>query len=234
VAGFGASGRRRATVALVLALTIGVAGCSSVHPGAAAVVGQDTIDASAVDSIAAAYCSVSVAAAQAQGDPGTAQPTRDIRRGVLDALVQSDLVRAAARRLGGVHVTDAQVSQVIESSVSLPKAAPAQDTSTLRRFLEQVTRTQLTLQAIGTRLLAGSSGEQPPSAEQAVARGERYVQRYASRLDVSVDPRYGAYSPRGIGVGSGSLSVSVSKQANQALRPNLGTGSTLPAAQTCA
>jgi hypothetical protein len=214
---------------VLLATLLAATGCSTMHPGAAAVVGDTSIDAGAVDDIAAAYCSVTVA----MGSPGIDQPTRDLRRGVLNALVQRDIVSAAARKLGGVRIPEARVRELVDAQATFPQSAPAEDAGTVRDFLGDVARTQLTLQQIGERLL-GEATAKPPSAEEAVARGQRYVQRYATGLDIEVDPRYGSYSPRGIDLASGSLSVPVSTEAVQAEQGNLGPDAELPASQTCA
>ena len=231
--------RRRSGVSgLVVTLTAAVAtGCSTLHPGAAAVVGSRSIEASTVDAIASAYCQVTVAAARAQGSAAPAQPTRDLRRGVLNALVQEHVVRGAANRIGGIRVAESQVDQLVESSGILAQPVSDDAAAVLRGFLDKVASTQLTLQAIGQRLAAQQSGGgQPPSPEQASAAGRRYVLKYAAGLDVSVDPRYGSYSPQGIEVSSGSLSVPVSDEARLAIRPSLdgSAARSLPASQTCA
>jgi hypothetical protein len=227
VAGRRLPGRRWVTLVL-LATLLGATGCSTMHPGAAAVVGSTRIDAGSVDTIAAAYCSVTVA----MGSPGIDQPTRDLRRGVLNALVQRDIVAAAARKMGGVQVPEARVREVVDAQATFPPSAPADEADTVRSFLGDVARTQLRLQEMGERLLGDSTAE--PSPEEAVARGQRYVQRYAAGLDIEVDPRYGTYSPSGIDLASGSLSVPVSSEAEQAEQRSLGAGAELPASQTCA
>ena len=230
--------RRRSVVGgLVVALAAALTGCSNLHPGAAAVVGSRSIEASTVDAIASAYCQVTAAAARAQGSPAAAQPTRDLRRGVLNALVQDRVVSGAAGRLGGIRVPASQIDQLVDSSGILSQPVAGDAASVLHGFLDKVASTQLKLEQIGRRLATEQpGGGQAPSPEQASAAARRYVLQYAADLDVRVDPRYGSYSPRGIEVSSGSLSVPVSDEALLAVRPTLdaATARTLPASQTCA
>ena len=225
--------RRSALAVLIAAGTFAVAGCSA-HPGVAAVVGDHSIDAETVDQIASSYCAANRLASREEGATGSVQPTRELRRGVLNALIQSRIVQMAAQRLN-VEVPDAQVAKAVAAGMAtLPRGLDSADQARIKELLSQLSRSQLLMVAIGERLLGeGQSGGQGKS--EAFARGRQFVTGYAAKLDIEVDPRYGAYTATGLTVRSGSLSVPVSAQAQQAERrtPDEALAGNLPASQTC-
>ena len=224
---------RLSLAALAAAVTLGTAGCGT-HPGVAAVVAGEPIDVQTVDQIAASYCAANRLASAQQGGNGRDQATRELRRGVLNALIQTEVVQLVAQRLGG-EVPAADVENEVAASIAtLPRGLARADEAQIKELLYGVTRSQLLTLAIGEQLLgATSAGGQDRAA--AFARGRQYVARYAAKLDVEVDPRYGAYTVKGLAVQSGSLSVPVSGEAVRAARSTINEAwaSRLPASQTC-
>lgn len=226
-------GRRRVgMVAVAGVVAFGLPGCGT-HPGVAAVVGDESIDVQTVDQITASYCAANLLASAQQGANGSDQPTRELRRGVLNALIQTQVVQMAAQRLG-VDVSAADVENEAAASIAtLPQGLDPADEAQIKELLYGVTRSQLLTLAIGEHLLGPAAASEGRSA--AFVRGQQYVAGYAADLDVEVDPRYGAYTARGLGVQSGSLSVPVSRDALQAARSTIDEAwaSRLPASQTC-
>jgi hypothetical protein len=224
--------RRSGLAAAALLAALGLSGCT-MHPGSAAVVGGDSISASTVDQVASSYCAA-VAAANRQGGASNDQPTRELRRGVLNGLIQANVVRRAAATFH-VRVTPAEVHQLVSTEARLPTGVPAADRAQVLRFFTQVARTQLLIRAIGFRVLTRSSAGPPPSPKAAYLRGRATVAHYAATLGTTVDPRYGRYTPKGVVFASGSLSVPVSAAAREADRSSVDAAwvSSLPVSQTC-
>ena len=197
-----------------------VAGCGA-HPGVAAVVGGQQIDVQTVDEISSAYCAANRLAARQQGAAGAERPTRDMRRGVLNALIYTEVAERAAGSLG-VSVPSSEVAAEVSAAVdTLPAGLPAGHEERITGLLGDLTRAEALVVAIGEELLA-REGEEAADPEAAFQRGQRYVTAYADRLGIEVDPRFGEYTLQGVVERSGSLSVPVSQPAR-----------TLPASQTC-
>ena len=223
---------RRTAVALV-----GVAlasGCSSLHPGNAAVVGDRTVQVSTVDDLAQAVCVSNDARAVHNAAYLAKTATRDLRRSILNVLVQADVVEQAAASLG-VSVTPAAVNDLLGNRRLVPPSVSTEDTNLLLDLYHEIGRAHLLTAAIGREQLkrAGTTGASHQDVTQA---GNKFLAAYADRIGVDVDPRFGTYSPSGGIVGeSGSLSVPISAAARQAQSKNLSTAAIdqLPQTQTC-
>jgi hypothetical protein len=224
---------RRTAVILALA-ALAASGCSSLHPGSAAVVGDMSVQASTVDDLSRAVCASNQV--RALHDPASAgkTPTRELRRSILNILVQADVVEQAATSVG-VSVTPAAVAKLIGNTELVPAGVSSQVKDQLLGLFHEFARVQLLTAAIGRRQLeeAGTTGA---SDQQASQEGSRFLASYADKIGVDVDPRYGTYTPTGgIAFASGSLSVPVSLTAVRAETTNTDAAwiSQLPATQTC-
>lgn len=201
-----------AAVALVLA------GCGSVHPGAAAVVGDTSISMGQADDVAYVYCRLTVLSSQ----PGAAPISNaDVRRQAVSDLAFGVVARDLAK------IEDA------EPSPSTYELTPAQRTEIAKRFpageldqvVDAITDSQQTI-AIAQQLGAKSAGADA-GAEAQQSAGFKQLQEDLARRDVDFDPRFGIGRDGQQKATSGSLSVPV-----RAPSPSDQEG--LPATQQCA
>jgi hypothetical protein len=216
----------------VVALT--ASGCSSLHPGNAAVVGDTSVQASTVDDLTEAVCASNEVRALHDPASGGKTPTRELRRSILNILVQADVVEQAATSLG-ISVTPAAVDKLIGNTELVPAGVSSDVRDQLLDLFHEIARVQLLTAAIGRQQLeeAGTTGA---TDEQASRAGSTFLATYAGKIGVEVDPRFGTYTPSGgIAVASGSLSVPVSLTAIRAQTTNTDAAwiSQLPPTQTC-
>jgi len=224
------SGAPKAAV-LTLVAALALSACST-HPGAAAVVGSDSITEKQLDDVALALCSAQSGAAQAGQTQDLAG--RAARQGALGVLLNSDLSKqyGASR---GVQAPDAQVSAAIAANQSTISALPPSRRSAFRQTLRDFAQGQLMLIAIGRQELA-KSGTARATDQQAIAAATTLRNAWVKKnLTVSVDPRYGRFAKGILVPQSGSLSVPVSARASAGARQNPSTSwvSALPASQKC-
>ena len=224
---------RRTAVTLAIA-AMAASGCSSLHPGSAAVVGDMSVKASTVDDLTSAVCASNQVRALHDPASGGKTATRDLRRSILNILVQADVVEQAATSLG-VSVTPAAVDKLIGNTELVPAGVSSDVRDQLLDLFHEIARVQLLTAAIGRQQLeqAGTTGASDQQANQA---GSKFLASYAEKIGVDVDPRYGSYTPSGgIAVASGSLSVPVSLTALRAQTTNTDAAwiSQLPSTQTC-
>ncbi len=229
----GRLGGRLIASVLSVALLPAFTGCSSMHPGAAAVVGDTTIQESTLDNLAGAVC-VSNSVAASQGGQAAGQTaTRDLRATVLNVLIQSELATQAAAKLG-ISVSDGEVQRQLAAGTALPEQLPPAVEEKLTGLLSDLVRASLLTNEIGKEQLAGDSTA-PVSGKKAAQAGQDYLVRYADEVGVDVDPRFGTYSALGVTAGSGSLSVAQSAAALEGGKAQLSPEwiEQLAASQTC-
>ena len=227
-------GRRGTKLSMLAAsAALVLAGCGSVHPGSAAVVGAETITHSEVDELADAFCSASVSTAQAQGQAAPETATRGAREGALQLLLETALSRQFGEH-ENVDPDPQQVSQALEQNEQGVALVPPGQREGLRSVLREYAEAQLMLVEAGRKSLAADSTTQVPD-EQAFAEGERLRTDFVNGLDVEVDPRYGTFSEGAIQRGTSSLSVPASDDARAGARaePAAAWVSALPASQKC-
>ena len=216
-----------------LAFLVSVTGCNSMHPGAAAVVGDTTIQESELDHLVEALC-VSNSVAASQGGAQTDQAaTRDLRRTILNVLIQSELATQAAAQ-NGVSVSDGDVQRQLASGTGLPADLPPVVEEKLTGLINDLVRATLLTTEIGKQQLSSDSTAQVTD-QQAAKAGSTYLTRFAEQVGVDVDPRFGTYSALGVTAGSGSLSVPVSDAAKEGDKAQLSPAwiKQLSASQTC-
>ena len=210
----------------VLALT----GCGAVHPGAAAVVGHDSITEGQVDALAQGLCSAN--SAQASGQP---LPSREARQGALQVLLDTELSQQFGQRRG-VTPNQQQISQALARSGRTIAALPKDERPAFKDALVRYWEGQLMLMDIGRRSLE-AQGKANVTAAQATAEGNRLRQQYVKTISVSVNPSLGSFR-RGTfqpALNNGSLSVPASESARQGNSANTDASwvATLPASQQC-
>jgi hypothetical protein len=205
-------------VLLVAAVVLVLAGCGSVHPGAAAVVGDTSISMSRADDVAHVYCRLTLLSAQ----PGSAPPSNaDVRRQAVTDLAFGVVARDLAEKK---HLT---------ANPSTYEITPAQRTDIAQRFpagevddvVDALTDSQRTI-AIAELLGAQKVGA-AAAAEQKQSAGFTLLEAEATRRDVRFDPRFGIGRNGLQKAATGSLSV-------PAKTPSASDAKELPATQQCA
>lgn len=222
------AGRRVKLAALAAGAAL-LAGCGVVHPGAAAVVGADTIPDHRVDDVAVAVCSANLASARASNATLPTLPTRGARQLAMQILLDGEL----SKQFGAhEHVTPdpQQVSQALAPNEQGFAMLPEDQRDDFRSALKQYVEGQLILLDVGRRSLGKSASE-----NDAIKEGTRLRDEYVKTLDVEIDPRYGrfvdgAYKPGGTAL---SVAASDSAVAGNRAKPTDAFVADLPASQQC-
>lgn len=219
---------RLALLAATAMATLG--GCGAVHPGVAAVVGSSTITDDEVDALAEGLCSANAANATTGGAPVA---SRGARQGALQVLLDSELAQQFGQRKG-VTPDRSTVSASLAQNAQYVSMLPKDEQDAFRSALKNYAEGRLMLAEVGRRSLE-SQGQTGVSDQQALAEGQRLLNRYVGTIDVEVDPRFGTYSKGTIQPAKDQLSVPVSRTARAGSAPNPGAGfvSQLPASQKC-
>ena len=205
----------RVLVAAAVALLL--AGCGSVHPGAAAVVGDTTISMGQADDTAVVYCKLALVSAP----QGTPINNADVRRQAVTDLVVGVVAREMAQEANVTpnpstyEITPAQRKEIAQS-VGDDELDPV---------IDAINASQHTF-AIAELLGAKQNGNPEADAEQLRQQGLQLIQAEVARRDVRFDPRFGIARDGTQKAATGSLSVPV-----EAPEP---TQEGLPATQQCA
>ncbi|GEM_PF-4920457 len=210
----------RAVVAATALLLLTACG---VHPGAAAIVGEQRIPTSEVETFAQGFC-------QFSAQPGRPPIAMSQLLGQsVNQLVSNELQSKfiAAKGIGYDHAAYAEAMTNVEAR------AKQLDPSLREGFLvivKEIVINSLSQQALGMASLK-AAGTEEPTSDDAAAEGQKLFTAWAKSADikVTVDPRYGA-SGESAGA-QGSISRSVSKVAKSAATG--GDAAMLPAAQVC-
>jgi hypothetical protein len=221
--------RRRLKLAAVAAGAAAfLAGCG-LHPGAAAVVGSQTIPHERVDDIALAVCRANVAGAEASGQQASPLPSRGARELAVEILIETELAQQLGER-EGVEADSQAVAQAMAQNETGLALLEEEQQEKLRGALRDYAESQFMLIELGRQSLGSSAGE-----EEAMAEGRRLLAEYAESVDVEVDPRYGSYTEGAFQPGGTSLSVPASDRAKDGdqARPSDGFIADLPASQLC-
>jgi len=218
-------------MALGLVGLVALSGCA-VHPGAAAVVGQDSISTGQVDALAKGLCSANAASVRVGGQ---AMAARGARQGALQVLIDTDLSQQFGNQRG-VTPNQKQISQALARSGSTLQQLPPSQRAAFKQALVNYWEGQLMLIDIGRQALQAQGKTQVTDA-QAMAEGNRLRSQWAKNVDVSVDPRFGtfqrgSFQPAADG-GSISVPASDSARAGNSNNPDATWVSSLPASQKC-
>lgn len=221
------AGRRGKLAVLAAGAATVLAGCG-LHPGAAAVVGSETITHEQVDDVAVAVCSANVASAEAAGQPLPPVTNRKVRELAIRILIETELAQQFGEQ-EGVEPNAQQVSQLVAQNDQGISGLPEDQQQSLRTAVRESVEGQLMLIEIGRESLGDvSEGE-------ALDEGTRLVTEYANSIDVEVDPRYGRFEEGAFQRGGTDLSVAASDRAVEGDKEDPGRNfiGSLPAAQQC-
>lgn len=216
---------------VAVAATMALTGCGALHPGAAAVVGSQTITDAQVDGLAAGLCSSFARGAAAQG--GQVPASREARQGAVQTLVNSELIHQFAQSAGITPSKSTVSAEAAPFQRAISTLPPAQRAD-FRDAVDGYAESQAILYDAGSRSLE-SQNQTRFSHDQAVAEGNRLLQGYLKGVKVEVDPRYGTWVRGNLQPDTSSLSVPVSQSARTAAQSNPGGTwvSQLPASQQC-
>jgi hypothetical protein len=201
-----------AAVALLLA------GCGSIHPGAAAVVDDTSIPMSRADDVASVYCRLALLSAPG----GTPINNADVRRQAVTDLVVGVVAREMAEDANlspnphAFLITPAQRKEIAE-------AVPDDELDLVVDALGSSQRTFAIAEMLGAEEMDDPDAE----AEQLREQGLKMIQAEVARRDVRFDPRFGISGDGTQEASTGSLSVPV-KEASASDQEGL------PATQQCA
>lgn len=223
-------GRRKAKLSVLMAAAmVALTGCGALHPGAAAVVGDETIAREDVDALAEALCSAEIVNAKAQGEPADQLMSRAQRERALGFLLQTELSQQFGEA-EGIEANRNQVSQVLAQAEQAIGTVPEDRRDDYRTALQEYVEGQYILVEAGRQSL----GENTPE-DQAVAEGYRLRTDFAKDLDIEIDPRFGTLKEDTVKHGGTELSVAASGTARAGARakPAPVWVSQLPASQKC-
>lgn len=221
---------RRCLVAAGMA-TLLLTGCGTgIRPGAAAVVNGHVISQDEVDELVLAACDYSKAVRLEQGGAEPTQSMATLRSSLAEALIQFEITNAAAAQLG-LSVSDAKVAE-LTSANPMPPGLSRSSRDLLEEFFYKASRAQLQQAVVGAHLrdpeVTTADAVTPADLEAAT----KYLDSFASKQDVSVNPSYGEWDGSALVDVSGSLSDPVSTTptpADSAADPVEG----LPPSQVC-
>lgn len=211
--------RARAAVLVLAGLTL--AACGNVHPGAAAVVDDQTISMKTLNTTAAAYCAVSLVSAQGATPPDNAE----VRRQAVTTLVSVVVARKLAEEQGvtpkpsAYELTgeqEAQVAKAFQKRHDLPE---------INKLIEQGQE----LSAISIALGEKSTGQlrTAENGSQLAQIGQAEIIKAFKDNGVTFAPRFGLSNTTAKTVAStGSLSVAPTDLGED-------DPDQLPAAQRC-
>jgi hypothetical protein len=211
--------RARAAVLALAGLTL--AACGNIHPGAAAVVDDQTISMNTLDKSAEAYCALSLQAAQGATPPDNA----DVRRDTVTMLVTLVVGRRLAEEQGFTpkpstyELTGEQEDQVAKVF------SKRDDVDEINKLIEKSQELSAISIALGEKSTGQTRTEANASQLAEVGQGE--ITKAFKDNDVKFAPRFGLSGTGGKKAATtGSLSVAPTDLGDD--KPDQ-----LPAAQRC-
>ena len=204
----------RVLVAAAVALLL--AGCGSVHPGSAAVVGDSSISMSDADDVASVYCRLALLSS----GPGTPVPNADVRRQAVTDLVVG-VVAGEMAKDANVAPNPSSYEITPAQRKDIAKTFPDDQIDLVVQTINDAQRTYAIAELLGGRTVSDPDAE----AEQLRNQGLVLIQAEIARRDVRFDPRFGIGRTGRQRAATGSLSVPVKAPASDQKG--------LPATQQC-
>jgi hypothetical protein len=207
-----------------------LAGCG-LHPGTAAVVGEDTIAHAQVDAVAAAVCSANVATSRVSDQPPPQLANRGAREVALQILLETELSQQFAEA-EGLEATPRDISEAVAQNENGLMLLPPEQREVFSATLRDYAEAQLLLIEAGQEVL-GESASDSEALRAGLEQRADFLQD--SGLEIEVDPRYGRYVEGTFRRGETALSVPVTERARNGVAPQPSTSfvATLPATQQC-
>lgn len=217
--------QRRTSVGVVVAAGLLVSGCGSLHPGAAAVVGDKTISMAKVDQVAGDYCHAITE--QLKGDSQVV-PLNFFRGGVAGSLALRSVASQLAAEYGvePASVYQNEVTNLEKTTVNVPeqyKAAVIEVQST-SAYVE------------GVQAAIGEAKNPDLGYSEAQQAGQAIFDDWISQHGVTFDPSLGLAIKKGaITRADDSLSYAVGADAKSgaAAQPARDYSAGLPSSHRC-
>jgi len=206
-------------VASAVLLSGVLAGCSGLRPGAAIVVGDETVSDDRFQAVQHDLCTFLGAYQVSQGAPEAEVPARAVALTSLQFLLRGTAAEQLAQR-EGVELTRQEVREYVGALPVSPDSVPPAERDEVLAAKELIARTQLLTDKLGER----GSGN-------LTAAGQQRIQEYLDEVGYEVQPRYGQVVDTESKPGTGSMSVAVSDEGVRGL--DLPQGGTTPEAELC-
>lgn len=221
---------RRPAIALAAA-ALALSGCAAadLHPGAAAVVGDEQISLEQANELAADYCALLAPSLQ---QDGRSVSLGEVRGLVLDTFVRDLLLHEYAEQEG----IDPSIGQAVaQAEADAEGNVPDGTLDTYVEFQEALAYAEAVFTEVGSRELPGDA---PP--QEVVAAGQQEFQAWVEDQEFTLDPRFGSFDAQNAFIpGGDQLSVPVSdlavlgSTASDPGQPNAEYAAALPESQTC-
>jgi hypothetical protein len=224
---------RTRLAALSLLALVALSGCgqSPLHPGAAAVVGDETLSSSDLNSISQDLCSV------LKTDPqsiGKGYP----RSQLMQSAVQAFMLKAIADQM--VDQYDVTPDKAYKSTAEKARQHFTQaDPDALENTMDIFTSTDYFLAVAGAagKQALEAAGTHNPSDNESVGKGIQLAQQWQKDNEIQVSPRFSSVtiSDKGLNAVRDDTSYAVSDYAklSSAEKPDDTYVASLPAAQVC-
>lgn len=174
--------RARAAVLVLAGLTL--AACGNVHPGAAAVVDDQTISMKTLDKSAKANCVLTLASSQGATKPDNA----DMRRQAVTTLVSLVVARKIAAKEGITpRPAEYEVNSELEDRIG--KAFPSENRNDIKQWIEDAQEVSAIAVALGEKLTGQARTEQ--NVSQLAEAGQAEINKAFKANDVEFAPRFG-------------------------------------------
>jgi predicted small lipoprotein YifL len=218
---------------LALAPLSALSGCgqSPLHPGAAAVVGDETLSSSDLNGISQDLCSVLKTDPQSIG-------TGYARSQLMSSVVQAFMLRAVADQMAeeyGVTPDKSYATTAVQTRQHFGEADP----DALDNSIDTLTSTGYFLAVVGAagRQELEAAGTPQPSDDQSVGKGIQLAQKWQDEHDIVVSPRFPSVKIGDKGIESvrddTSYAVSDFAKLSSTDQPDKTYVASLPAAQVC-
>ncbi|HEY7044251.1 MAG TPA: hypothetical protein VH419_11335 [Nocardioidaceae bacterium] len=210
--------------------------CSSnLQPGNAAVVNGAAIPQSEVDDLVSAGCAYEAAMGKTDRETYPLLSLASLRTNFLNVLIRNHLARQAADEIGGLHVSQNQVSSLAAGN-TIPPTLDDQERSRVEDFFHTSAETDLLVALIGAHLKDDTVTDASHVQQADLDAGQKYLDAYTKKADVKVNPRFGTWTGTTVKGGSGSLSQLASTPPTPAAipgQPAPNPAETLPPDQVC-
>lgn len=187
-------------VLIAAATALVLAGCGSVHPGAAAVVGDTTISMERADDVATVYCQLTLLSAA----DGTPIDNADVRRQAVTDLVVSVVAQEMAEE-ANITVNPSSYEITPAQRKEIAQTFPDDELDRVVEAINDSQRTYVIAELLGAREIDDPDAE----AEQLRDQGVQQIQAEMAHRDIRFNPRFGISGDGTQKAATGSLSVPV-------------------------
>lgn len=228
--------RRLAVATLFGATALLLSACTAdIHPGSAAVVDGTSIRESSVDTLVQAGCAYETEMGKIDRQTYPVLSISTLRANFVNVLIRNQLARDAAAKIGGLRVSQDQVTKFAAGN-TIPPTLGEPEKSQITEFFQDSSETDLLVALIGAHLKDDTVTDASNVQQADLDAGQKYLTTYSKNADVSVNPSVGTWNGTAIEPGSGSLSVlAVTPTTPEAVpgQPAENPAATLPPSQQC-